>query len=217
MQGRGLAIAYQALLLGLLPRWGRSAWLLVAIAKLSPSILGHYTSQAYTQRFSVDRLVSLINEVARGARSAAAAEADMAAYKVGTCGRRSRRALLVHRCACPADIALWCRLLNCWLLLLIPNLLVGLRCRQVDVPACPPTEAVLRVIPRVEGGHPGAQVTGLAPTVNAGLPGMPRHSSVPSAPFPAPFPHLHQVRLAGDRYVFLEYGPMELDISLRVR
>lgn len=24
-------------------------------------------------------------------------------------------------------------------------------------------------------------------------------------------------RLAGDRYVFLEYGPMELDISLRVR
>lgn len=26
-----------------------------------------------------------------------------------------------------------------------------------------------------------------------------------------------QVRLAGDRYVFLEYGPMELDIKLRVR
>ena len=26
-----------------------------------------------------------------------------------------------------------------------------------------------------------------------------------------------QVRLAGDRYIFLEYGPMELDISLRVR
>lgn len=26
-----------------------------------------------------------------------------------------------------------------------------------------------------------------------------------------------QVRLAGDRYVFLEYGPMELHISLRVR
>jgi hypothetical protein len=28
---------------------------------------------------------------------------------------------------------------------------------------------------------------------------------------------LAQVRLAGDRYVFLEYGPMELDINLRVR
>lgn len=26
-----------------------------------------------------------------------------------------------------------------------------------------------------------------------------------------------QVRLAGDRYIFLEYGPMELDIALRVR
>lgn len=29
---------------------------------------------------------------------------------------------------------------------------------QVDVPACPPTEAVLRVIPAVKGSHPGAQV-----------------------------------------------------------
>jgi urea carboxylase len=26
-----------------------------------------------------------------------------------------------------------------------------------------------------------------------------------------------QLRLAGDRYVFLEYGPMELDLNLRVR
>lgn len=25
------------------------------------------------------------------------------------------------------------------------------------------------------------------------------------------------MRLAGDRYVFLEYGPMELDLNLRVR
>jgi len=38
--------------------------------------------QAYTQRFQVDRQVSLVNEVARGARSAAEAEAEMAAYKV---------------------------------------------------------------------------------------------------------------------------------------
>ncbi|KAL4418864.1 hypothetical protein ABPG77_002620, partial [Micractinium sp. CCAP 211/92] len=53
---------------------------------------------------------------------------------------------------------------------------------KVDVPETPPTEAVLRVVPAVEGRHPGAQV-----------------------------------RLAGDRYVFLEYGPMELDINLRVR
>lgn len=30
---------------------------------------------------------------------------------------------------------------------------------QVDVPACPPTEAVLRVIPAVQGSHPGAQVS----------------------------------------------------------
>lgn len=89
--------------------------------------------EAYMQRFQVDRQVSLVNEVARGSRTAAEAEAEMAAFKV-------------------------------------------------DVPACPPTEAVLRVIPAVQGSHPGAQV-----------------------------------RLAGDRYVFLEYGPMELDISLRVR
>jgi hypothetical protein len=26
-----------------------------------------------------------------------------------------------------------------------------------------------------------------------------------------------QVRLAGDRYVLVEYGPMELDLNLRVR
>ncbi|PSC69627.1 urea carboxylase [Micractinium conductrix] len=89
--------------------------------------------EAYTQRFTVDQQVSLVRQVASGALTAAAADAEMAAYKV-------------------------------------------------DVPECPPTEAVLRVVPAVEGRHPGAKV-----------------------------------RLAGDRYIFLEYGPMELDISLRVR
>ena len=29
--------------------------------------------------------------------------------------------------------------------------------------------------------------------------------------------HRVQVRLAGDRYVLVEYGPMELDLNLRVR
>ena len=29
--------------------------------------------------------------------------------------------------------------------------------------------------------------------------------------------HTLQVRLAGDRYVLVEYGPMELDLNLRVR
>lgn len=42
------------------------------------------------------------------------------------------------------------------------HILLPARLLQVEVPACPPTEAVLRVIPAAEGGHPGAQVDGRA-------------------------------------------------------
>ncbi|KAI3425770.1 hypothetical protein D9Q98_007745 [Chlorella vulgaris] len=88
--------------------------------------------EAYTERLTVDNQVALLCQVARGAKSAQAAEAEAEAF-------------------------------------------------QVTVPETPPTSAVLRVVP-AGASHPGAQV-----------------------------------RLAGDRYVFLEYGPMELDIGLRVR
>lgn len=59
---------------------------------------------------------------------------------------------------------------------------VDMAAYKVDVPEMPATEAVLKMVPAVEGKHPGAKV-----------------------------------RMAGDRYVFLEYGPMELDINLRIR
>ena len=68
------------------------------------------TQQAYTQRFTVDEMVGLVNKLARGLLAPAAAEAALAAYKVA-------------------------------------------------VPATPPTTAVLKTIPRVEGAHPGAQVS----------------------------------------------------------
>jgi urea carboxylase len=57
----------------------------------------------------------------------------------------------------------------------------GLASWKPAVPACPPTQAVLKEW-KAGGTHPGALL-----------------------------------RLAGDRYVFLEYGPMELDLNLRVR
>ncbi len=63
--------------------------------------------------------------------------------------------------------------------------------------------------------------------VNVVAPPTPPPSRNPSLPHPLPRPPLHalapdrltgaQLRLAGDRYVFLEYGPMELDLNLRVR
>jgi hypothetical protein len=141
--------------------------------------------QAYTQRLTVDHKVALMCQVARGALAGAAAEADLAGFKVCACACNSTP---VARCTfslhlssdngrpakshpspaiSPSSP---------------PRLLSAPPPAQVDVPETPHTKAVLRLIPATPGGHPGAKV-----------------------------------RLAGDRYIFLEYGPMELDIALRVR
>lgn len=105
------------------------------------------------QRFQVDRQVSLVNEVARGSRTAAEAEAEMAAFKV----RFIQASAITHAVWCSEEV----QLASCKV---PPGHLVRGSLRrypsvQVDVPACPPTEAVLRVIPAVQGSHPGAQVS----------------------------------------------------------
>ncbi len=189
--------------------------------------------QAYTQRFQVDHQVSLVSQLARGVLSAQAAEADMAAFKVGRrvranvpgqqVGRQIGHALQQRRTAPssgPPSVSLVQRSLcspPCF-----PSLV------QVDVPETPPTEAVLRVVPAVEGRHPGAQVGPRLKPLHAQQCARwdsQCHASVfqvrSSRHMGRPPLFLaycgSQVRLAGDRYVFLEYGPMELDINLRVR
>lgn len=183
--------------------------------------------QAYTQRLQVDHQVSLVNQVARGALSAEAAVADMAAYKVG----RSPGGCGLQRACSPAwpwaHVAATTRLAagRSWpqpgcgagpahpqgapsMVARSPSLSL-----QVEVPEVPPTEAVLRVVPAVEGRHPGAQVRRTSHPVRAcraprrrsshgrrpSLAGLTAVASLLARPFSAGAPRWRPLRVPGVR------------------